>query len=133
MSRDDTRDYHGSHVVWCGCHDIDVHDDATPYCENPIHAVPLVLENGAVKSTMWVSPTKAFVHGRFSPAQHDAMEARYNGVELAVETWLGHGQGHLEPLILRLTSDAARTLITELSVLADAFDTAASEVEGWAR
>lgn len=119
MSRNDTRDYHGSHVVWCGCHDIEVHDSQTPYCEKPIHGVPLVLEGGAVKATIWTSATKAFVHGQFSPAQHDAMEARYNGVELAVETWHGPGRGHQEPLIFRLTSDAARSLAATLIRAAD--------------
>jgi hypothetical protein len=120
MSRNDTRDYHGSHVVWCGCrNDIDFHADATPYCEKPIHGVPLVPEGGAIKSTIWTSATKAFVHGLFSPAQHDAMEARYNGVELAVETWLGAEQGHQDPLIFRLTSGAARSLAATLIRAAD--------------
>jgi hypothetical protein len=113
---DEARDCTGYHVTWCG--NRDHHHDDDPYCSKLISSAKLITEGDVRKSQMWVSPTSAFTHGRFAPDEYAAREARYDGIELMVESWHGPDDGWTEQKI-RVTSSEARTLAALLIRAAD--------------
>lgn len=116
----DVQDYHALHVTWCTNHDAEFtgHSEEEPYCSRLLHGIELIPEGAVVKAQMWVQPTAAFTHGRFTPAEHSERERTYRGVELSIETWCGPGTEFPEQK-LRLTSDAARSLAAALVRAAD--------------
>jgi hypothetical protein len=117
---DELQDYHGHHVIWCTNHDDEFtgHSEDEPYCSKLLHGVELIHEGAAKRTTMWVQPTAAFTHGRFTPAEHAERDHRYDGIELFIESWCGPDQDRPEQK-LRLTSDAARSLAAALVRAAD--------------
>lgn len=117
---DEVHEYTGYHVTWCTNRDDEFteHDDSEPYCSKQLAAVRLVPAEGMVKTTAWVSPTQAFTHGRFTPAEYAARESRYGGVEIAIEHWAGPNV-EVDEQKVRMTSDAARSLAAALIRAAD--------------
>ena len=115
------RYHHGYHTTWCTSYDDEstLHSKEEPYCSTLLNSTPLIPEGDVVKTQVWASPTRAFTHGTFTPAEHGTREERYNGVELVVETWRGPQKGWDKTQKLRLTSHAARTLATILIRAAD--------------
>ncbi|MGQ9408932.1 hypothetical protein [Mycolicibacterium gilvum] len=113
-------EYCGHHVTWCTNHDgeFTMHTEDEPYCSHLLSGVRLVPEPDVVKTTAWVSPTSAFTHGRFTPADYAARGARYDGVEITIEHWTGPGIDVPEQK-LRMSSDAARSLAAALIRAAD--------------
>lgn len=108
---------HG-HVVWCdhrtsGEPNLD-HDHDAPFCYKALPSVDLIPGDGQSRGTLWATPTYA-VTDRLQGVELRASEARYHGVEIAIETWDGscHAQS------FRMTSDAARTLAAILVRAAD--------------
>lgn len=114
------QDYHGYHATWCGNRDSEFthHSDEEPYCSKLISEVQLIPEGDVRKSQMWVSPTSAFTHGLFTPAEQAARDAQYGGIELSVESWYGAEAGWTDQK-LRITSSEARTLAALLIRAAD--------------
>ena len=116
----DLWDYAAGHVLWCTNHDAEftIHTEDEPYCSQLLSGVRLVPEPDVVKTTAWVSPTRAFTHGRFTPAEHAARENRYDGVEITIEHWAGPGID-VPDQKLRMSSDAARSFAAALIRAAD--------------
>ena len=85
---DERRDYHAGHVTWCTNHDAEFteHSESEPYCSHLLHGIALIPEGEIVKAQVWVQPTAAFTHGRFTPAEYAERERTYRGVELFIET-----------------------------------------------
>ena len=119
-AKGECRDYTGHHVTWCTNRDDEftTHDDSEPYCSKQVTSVRLVPAEGMVKTTAWVSPTKAFTHGVFTPDDWAARDRRYGGVEIAVEHWAGPDI-EVDEQKLRMSSDAARSLAAALIRAAD--------------
>ncbi|MCV7214713.1 hypothetical protein H7J51_05365 [Mycobacterium crocinum] len=121
MSDNGLRDYEGYHVTWCTNYDTEFteHEPEEPYCSKQITGIRLVPADGMVTTTAWVSPTRAFTHGRFTPAEHVEREARYNGVEIALDHWAGPGDYSTDEQKIRMSGDAARSLAAALVRAAD--------------
>jgi hypothetical protein len=117
----DLHDYHAGHVVWCTNHDdeFDMHSDDEPYCSHTVTSIGVIHPEGdAVKCQAWVTATRAFTHGEFTPAEFAERERHYGGVEIVLETWRGRGIDADEQKI-RFSSDAARSLAAALIRAAD--------------
>ncbi|MEX3652421.1 hypothetical protein ABFW14_29120 [Mycolicibacterium fortuitum] len=88
------------HASWCDHGPDEHHSSQQPYCAKLLGpAVPLIPEGSVRKAQLWASPTRA-------------AEARYNGVELALEQW--DGNKHRPVKFLRMSADAARALAATL-------------------
>jgi hypothetical protein len=114
-------DYNASHMVWCTNRDAEftMHSDDEPYCSHTVTSIGVIHPEGdAVKCQAWVTATRAFTHGQFTPADYAEREQRYGGVEIVLETWRGRGEDTDEQKI-RITSHAARTLAAALIRAAD--------------
>ncbi|KHO18652.1 hypothetical protein [Mycolicibacterium setense] len=92
------------HASWCDHASNERHNARQPYCAKLLPGVPLIPEGSVRKAQLWVSPTTA-------------VEAHYDGVELALEQW--DGSKHRPAKIIRMSADAARELAAILIQAAD--------------
>lgn len=105
------------HSIWCDHRPSnDPHDDNIPYCLKQIHGVTLNPTKGEGHPKMWVYATSAAHPQALTSGQRVTDDHRFDGVELAVEQRVGD---NWTDQIMRLTSDAARSLAAALIRAAD--------------
>lgn len=115
---DDLLDWHGHHALWCTDND-DPHDDRAPWCERMVGGVDAVTEPTGAKAQLWVSNIRAFIHGKFTMAEHEGLEKRRNGIQLAFLVKLA---GQWDETLINVSSGDARTLAAQLIAAADIND-----------
>ncbi|RUP35014.1 MAG: hypothetical protein EKK51_00200 [Mycolicibacterium sp.] len=112
--------YVAHHTPWCNNHDAEftLHTEEEPFCDKQVHCTVLIPPEGVKRERFWVYANQAFTHGRFTVEEYLAREARYGGVQLLLDQWVGKG-GVNEDRSFRMTSSEARSLAAALIRAAD--------------
>lgn len=121
-------EYHSECIVGCGMREAaDEGFDHGPYCERSVGSVATGhIEPEGAATQFWTSVISPHSRGRYTAAEHEALELHRDGVQLRVET-----DGKFVPdelgdkwqfLLFNLTPGEARQLAAQLVAAADSHD-----------